>query len=165
MGSGRSKRLLVVKSIWLSANFTIWLLGLGSCLSDPTCSVARDNLLAPSFLLSFPGSLLFLIVNEIFIESGVFIGALPATHYTYLSLAILTVGYFQWFHLIPALFGKCKITTLALHHPEPLKLAQPASRSLAQPGASQVRAFDRAGRSPLERAIKQESPRRFTNAS
>ncbi len=156
MGTDRSKWVLIIKAAWLSANFTLWLMGLGSCLNEPTCSLARNNLLGPAFLLSFPGSVLLLISNEVLIELGLFLDVLPAMHYTFLCLTIMAVGYLQWFHIVPALFGKRKLTTLSLNQPESNIAAQTAAPDPVKlrPRVPQVYAFDRAGRSPLERVIK-----------
>lgn len=161
--------VLVVKCLWLAANLTGWLIGLGSCTTEPNCGLAINNILPIVFLLSFPSSLFFLIANEVLLGIGVIIDASPAMHYTFLSLGAIATGYIQWFHVLPALFGKQGITVLALNPPIttstgeqeiPLK---PSRR--AQVKATQVPAFDSAGRSPLERVINRKQRRRLTNSS
>ena len=163
------KWVLVVKCAWLAANLTVWLMGLGSCMTEPDCRLAKNTLLPILFLLSFPGSILFLIFNEVFIGIGVFIDALPPMYYTFLSLGTLIVGYIQWFHVIPALFGEQEVTVLSLNQPIttsageqeiPPKLSRPV-----QLKAPQILPFDSAGRTPLERAIKRKERRRLTDAS
>jgi hypothetical protein len=164
-----SNWVLVVKCVWLAANLTGWLMGLGSCATEPNCWLATNNLLPILFLLSFPGSLFFLIVNEVLLEIGVIVDASPAMHYTFLSLGAIATGYIQWFHVLPALFGKQGITVLALNQPITTSTGEqqiprkPSRR--AQVKAAQAPPFDSAGRSPLERVINRRLRRRPTDSS
>ena len=131
--------------------------------------VRQSDLLPILFLLSFPGSILFFIVNEALIDAGFIFDAAPAMHYTFLSLGALTVGYVQWFHLLPALFGKQKITVLSLNQPISAGTGeQEASPKQSRPEqivALNIQPFDNAGRSPLERVINQNQRRRLTDVS
>lgn len=165
----RTNWVLVVKGVWLAANLTGWLMGLGSCTTEPNCSLATNNLLPILFLLSFPGSLFFLIVNEVLLEIGVIVDASPAMHYTFLSLGAIATGYIQWFHVLPALFGKRVFTTLSLNQPITTSTREreipPKQRGPAIVKATQVQSFDRTGRSPLERVINRKRQNRLTNSS
>jgi hypothetical protein len=164
-----NKWVLVVKCSWLAVNLTAWLMGLGSCVTEPNCWLAKNTLLPISFLLSFPGSILFLIFNEVLIEMGVFIDAPTPMYFTYLSLGALIVGYIQWFHLIPAIFGQQEVTVLSLNQPITTSAKkheiQPKPRKPAQLKALQILPFDHAGRTPLERAINRRKRRQLTDSS
>src|SRR3989442_14082275 len=163
------KWVLVVKCAWLATNLTVWLLGLGSCMTEPHCWLANNSLLPILFLLSFPGSILFLIFNEVFIEIGIFIDGPPEMYYTFLSLGMITVGYLQWFHVLPALFGKQEVTVLSLNQPITISAGAqeitPKRSRPAQLKAMQVQPFDKAGRSPLERVINRKQQRRLRDSS
>lgn len=161
--------VLLGKCAWLTVNLGLWVMGMGSCMTEPNCMFAKSDLLPILFLLSFPGSILFLIVNEALIEAGIFFDAAPAMHYTFLSLGALTVGYIQWFHLLPALFGKQEITVLSLNQPISAGTGEqeaPPKRSRPeQIKALQVQPFDNLGRTPLERVINQEQRGRLRDVS
>jgi len=169
MTSRGIKWILVVKCAWLAANLTAWLMGLGSCVTEPDCWVARNSLLPILFLLSFPGSILFFIVNEALSATGFVFDVTPAMHYTFLSLGALIVGYLQWFHVVPALFGKQEVTVLSLNEPLTTNTGEqetPPKRSRSAPvKAPQIQPLDNAGRSPLERVINRKQRRRLTNVS
>lgn len=163
------KWILVVKCAWLAANLTVWLMGLGSCLTEPDCWLARYSLLPILFCLSFPGSILFMIVNEALIATGFVFDVTSALHYTFLSLGAIIVGYIQWFRVVPALFGRQQIIELSLNQsigPGTGDEETPPERSRpAHVKAPQIQPFDNTGRSPLERAINRKQRRRLTNVS
>ncbi len=158
-----------MKSAWLAANLTGWLMGLGSCMTEPNCRLAKNSLLPVLFLFSFPGSILFLIFNEVFIEIGIVVDGPPEMYYTFLSLGAMTVGYIQWFHILPALFGKQEVTVLSLNQPNTIsEREQETTTKPSRPAklnAPQILPFDNAGRTPLERAINRRQRRRLTDAS
>lgn len=163
------KWILVVKCLWLAANLTGWLMGLGSCMTEPNCSLANYGFLPILILLSFPGSLLFFFANEAFIEAGVIFDATPAMSYTFLSLGTITVGYLQWFHVLPALFGNQEMTVLPLNQIITTRATEQAippkaarSKQLKTP---QIQPLDKAGRSPLERVINRHQRRRLIDSS
>jgi hypothetical protein len=163
------KWALVVKCAWLAANLTVWLMGLGSCMAEPNCGLAGIALFPILFLLSFPGSILFFIVNVAFIEAGFSFDATPAMHYTFLSLGTIISGYIQWFHVFPALFGAQEVTVLSLNQPITTGTGgqeiPPKRRRPAQVKAPRILPFDNAGRTPLERAINRRLRRRLTDSS
>jgi len=187
MPDRRTSWVLITKCSWLAANIIIWLLGLGGCIAEPKCSMAFNDLFPFLCLLAFPGSMLFLIGIAAFME---FIGPIdpaPPIGYTLLSLSVLTIGYFQWFHVVPALFGKADLIVLGLREPiaaaatsepqdlpqslpTPVKIEPPTSLRIAPPKPARINAFaipgfDKSGRTPLERAINRKPNRRLTNAS
>ena len=160
--------MFVVKSVWLGTVVTIWLMGLGSCLTEPQCWLAEQGFLPFVFMFSFPGSLLFLIVNSVLLNLGLGFDVAHPLSYSYFGLGSIAVGYVQWFHVIPALFGKQKLTILSLRKTEvispvtsKLQLDRPKAHQAVPP---KISAFDKTGRSPLERAMNH--PRgKLTSAS
>src|SRR5262245_54223402 len=114
MADSRINWLLVAKGAWLSANLTSLLMGFGSCMNDPYCQTARDGVLPFIYLLSFPGSTLFLVFNGVMLRLGFFFDVAPVAYYLFMGLAAITVGYLQWFRVIPALLDKQSITVLSL---------------------------------------------------
>ena len=158
----------VVKCVWLSAGLTAWSMGLGSCLTEPGCWLAESQFLPLVGLLSFPSGPLLLILNNIFADVVLAIDLSAHALYSVESLGMIAIGYLQWFHVVPALFGKQEITVLCLNQrmvtdickresPKPARRVQVRTR-LVQP-------YDRSGRTPLERAIQSKPDRRVTNVS
>ena len=158
MSGDRSKWKLVLKCAWITAVVCIWFLGLGSCMTEPSCFFAQNNLFPFIILLSFPGGLL------LFLFVGPFIDFYPSIDYSLLCLGALAVGYIQWFHAIPRLLGKHEITLLCLSERE-----KPDAREnelCAHPAklrSSRTVHHDKNGRTPLERALN-EKRSRLTNA-
>jgi hypothetical protein len=143
---------LVIKCTWLAAGLSIWLLGLGSCLTEPEGFTAINIVLPFIFVLSFPGSLLFIIFFGPLIDFN------PAVDYSCLALGALAVGYFQWFQVIPSMFGKPKIVRLELagkNNTETIP-CESTIKKLKAPRSPRHRLvfFDKRGRTPLERALK-----------
>lgn len=145
--------ILLVKCVWITANLSLLLLGLGSCVTEPYCSFAENNILPVLCLLSFPGSVFFILMIVPFIDFD------PAANYMLFCLGVMLVGYFQWFHLTRALFGQQKLTRLGLDRltppnekTDPKSAADQARLDNFKP--AQILAFDRAGHTPLERVLK-----------
>lgn len=161
--------LLVVKAAWLAGCIEIWEMGLGSCLVQPQCWIARDGLLPFLYLFSFPSSLLLVMVNGFLIDVGLSVDVAPPLEYTFLAVGSIVLGYLQWFHLVPALFRNRKLTTLSLAKSEtiPLSTLVPVQEPVRIQSLSsvQIPAFDETGRSPLERAIAKRRRRKLTSAS
>ena len=78
----------------------------------------------------------------------------------FMGMWTIGVGYLQWFHVIPALFGKQSVTVLSLNKPSPLaaKEHEPTTSLRASELliSAQIRPFDKTGRTPLERVINQK---------
>lgn len=160
---------LVVKAVWLAGCIEIWEMGLGSCLVQPRCSIARDGMLPFLYLLSFPSSLLLVMFNGFLVDVGMAVDVLPPLEYTFLAIGSIVLGYLQWFHLVPALFGNRNLTMLSLAKSEtiPLSKLEPVQDQVRMQTLSsvQIPAFDEAGRSPLERAIAKRRRRKLTSVS
>jgi len=155
MADRRVNWLLVAKCGWLSANVTILLMGLGSCLNDPYC-VPGYALLTFVYLLSFPASTLFLVFNSLMLSLGLFFDGPPISHYVFLGLGSLVVGYVQWFRVVPALLGKPRITVLSLNQMSSDKKGCTEPTGQAGLIESQIQPFDETGCTPLERVINQK---------
>jgi hypothetical protein len=161
MAARRTNGMPILKCCWLAMTFTAWLIGLGSCVTEPTCYVANSSSLLFLGFLSFPGSLLFVIVNQILIQLGLAFDATPELYYSYLGLVMIAMGYLQWFHLVPAIFRRRQITQLSLTQTVtlPITLIEPKVQTPAKPLPKPLikdplfRPFDKSGRTPLERVI------------
>src|SRR6266571_3322800 len=153
----------VVKYVWVMASLSVWLFGSGSCATEPSCFFAQTFVFPFVIFLSLPAGLLF------FIFVGPFIDIHPSIDYPLLCLGAFAVGYFQWFHAIPKLFGKMDITRLCLNHPDQAGVGeQELSPKRARPAKSKptrITPFDKAGRTPLDRAINRTAQPRLSNAS
>ena len=151
----------VVKYVWIMASLSFWLFGLGSCATEPSCFFAQNIVFPLAIVLSFPAGLFFVLLV------GPFIDIYPSIDYSLLCLGAFAVGYFQWFHALPKFFGKADITQLCLNQPNqagvggkglPLKRARPAKSK-----PTRITTYDKAGRTPLERAITRTQQRRLSN--
>lgn len=160
---------LVVQSVWLASCVEIWEMGLGSCLVQPGCWIARDGMLPFLYLLSFPSSLLLVMFNGVLVDAGMALDVTPPLEYTFLAVGSIVLGYLQWFYLVPALFRNRSLTTLSLGKSEtiPLSTLEPAQERvrIQTLSSAQIPAFDEAGRSPLERAIAKRRRRKLTSVS
>src|SRR3989442_8245913 len=109
MSGDHSNWKLALKCAWITAVICIWFMSLGSCMTEPSCFFAQNNLFPVMILLSFPCGLLFFLVV------GPFIDFYPSIDYSLLALGVLAAGYIKWFHVISPLFGQTDITLLFLH--------------------------------------------------
>lgn len=160
----RASGTTVVKCIWVSAGLCLLALGLGISLVD-SGEYATDILLPIILLLSFPAGPLVLLFAAAVIDPG---PVYPALDYSLLWVVAFAAGYFQWFWVLPKLFGKCELTTLGLTRLPaipvidnlPSQIAAPA-RSKRPPNKSRrIVHFDGHGRTPLERVIADHRRRR-----
>jgi hypothetical protein len=151
------KPIWIVKGAWLGCVISILLTSFGTCFLQPECTMARNELLPFLYAFSFPGSLLFVIFNDVLIDFGFVVDAAPPLHYLYLALGSILVGYIQWFHMIPALFSANKLTSLSLHQSEKLLVAETVPPTEEKPIANKTRLeiapFDEFGRTPFERVL------------
>jgi hypothetical protein len=163
------KWLVVVKCFWLAAVISIWELGLGSCITDLHCSVAREYSLPLLVLFSFPISLFLLSFGAFVVNSGLTASLDPALEYTLLAFTMIVGGSVQWFRIIPAIFGNQKLTVLSLQKAKILDLGirepTPPQLSMNPVPSAQILHFDERGKTPLERAIGKRQRRRPTSAS
>lgn len=179
----KSRIKLCLQVAWVTAAWVILLMGFNNCAAtNQACFDATDSLVFPVFVLSFPTGFLAVVVLLLLfgpLESVGFIDNSPA-----LWLILSGAGYVQWFVLVPRLFAKQSFVTLGLSErpaPEEIDLrklepAHPdigaadskesaaAPSPLKRPKPKRVRlipAYDKRGRTPLERALWSKS----TNAS
>src|ERR1043166_7352037 len=105
-------------------------------------------------LLSFPTGIVFLLLSAFFLESY---SVHYPSDYIIAWLIITCGGCFQWFIAVPRLLEGRKLTILDLKRNEqPSKTIAGDVPSSAVPERRLIRrisAFDRQGRSPLERVI------------
>lgn len=134
-----------------------WLTGFGTCFLQPDCRIARNEFLPFLYAFSFPGSLLFVIFNEVFLDFDLVFDVDPALHYTYMAVGSILVGYIQWFHLIPALFSYNEPTSLSIYQSEKILVAEKVPSSTEEKPTAKTRLeiapFDELGRTPLERVL------------
>jgi len=164
------KLIWIVKGLWFGSVMAFWLTGFGTCFLQPDCRIARNEFLPFLYAFSFPGSLLFLIFNEVFLGFGLVFEVDPALHYTYMAVGSILVGYFQWFHLIPALFSYNKPASLSIYQSEKTLVGETVPSTEQKPTANKTRLeitpFDELGRTPLERVLDSQAQRQtLTNVS
>lgn len=159
----------VVKVVWLIACFTAWSMGLGSCVTEPQCWVARNDFLPIVAILSLPAGPILLILNHTFQDFGPTIEMSSPMFYSAEAICMAAAGYVQWFHIVPAAFRTPKFIGLGLGErvtPSSCKQELPSSHVRRVPmGRRTVKPFDRTGRTPLERVIHSRAGRLSTNAS
>lgn len=153
--------VLIMKTVWLTGGLTVWQIGLGSCMVAPDCWLPETKFISVLGLLSFPSGPLLLFLNGILANSVLATDMLPALKYTFECLGLTVVGYVQWCHVVPSLFAKPEFRKLSLHlipatntcklETLPMPISKPRVR-VRQVKA--FKAFDEAGRTPLERVIQ-----------
>jgi hypothetical protein len=117
-------------------------------------------------MLSFPSSLLSVLAALLFFKPA---GLETLPVYFSVWLILMAGGYLQWFVIVPKLFEKDqpillnlgfeKIEREAVNQPtgrQPVQ-NQPEKRKQRQKRGRTIRAFDRQGRTPLERALGRRS--------
>ena len=154
---------LCLQVAWVTSTFMGLFMGLNLCAAtDQACSDAGSRMFLTMAVLSFPAGFLSVVVTLFFFNppSG-----------DQLNLFVLFwwimggAGYVQWFILVPKLFAKPKFTTLGLE--QNIKLEKETATEVAPPRPRKtkrvrlIRAYDKLGRTPLERAMHTTS----TNAS
>ena len=151
----KSRIARFLKIAWLTAAIAILFMGTSLCLStDDACFQAGETMFLLMFLLSFPTGLLFILVSTFFLGG-------ESIHYPsdYITVWLIMTcgGYLQWFVLVPRLFAKREFTVLNLGQTDsPLKslVKDCAPSPIRRTGRMKpISAFDRRGRTPLERAI------------
>src|SRR3954468_18222176 len=144
--------LLAVKICWLSANAILWLLGLGSSFEDRKGWLAMNVVLPFIFVLSLPGSVLFLVLNEFLNAADYAVTVSPVLHYTFLAFGSLIFGYIQWFVLARVVFGRRRgFTSIFMDQRE--TVGSPLRPSFEINPRKEFVLFDVEGRTPLERIL------------
>jgi hypothetical protein len=158
-----SRLRLCFKVAWLTASVVILVMGTNNCVAtDYACLAAGETMVAWMFVVSFPAGILSILVALFFLGPDS-----PNSLPTYLTLWLTLTcgGYLQWFVLAPKLFAKKELTVLSLQQKETAnepELREIAAKEPAENHRAPVRrpkpfrpiaAFDRQGRTPLERAL------------
>ena len=154
---------LCLQVAWLTSMFVVLVMALNLCaVTDQVCSDAGGRMFLTMAVLSFPAGFLSVVVTLLFFDppSG-----------DQLNVFVLFwwimggAGYVQWFVLVPKLFAKPEFTRLNLE--QNIELEKETMTEVAAPRPRKtkrvrfIRAYDKLGRTPLERAMSSTS----TNAS
>ena len=102
---------LAIKQTWIAGMIAILLLGLGSCLADPACSYTWLDLLPVAIVLSFPAGVVFLAMIAMVVDPPSFY---PPLDFSLIWLGAFSVGYLQWFWILPKVHGPREFTRLGL---------------------------------------------------
>jgi hypothetical protein len=156
---------LCLKIAWLTAAWMI-LLGANLCTSDLACFASDDTAMFLMLLLSFPAGVLSLIASAIILELG---SGNYLQDYFVFWLMLTIAGYFQWFVVVPSVFANSELILLNLGKATPdfscapqsetqsQTQREPPTRTHEQPRRprrpKRIAAFDKHGRTPLERAL------------
>ena len=171
--------ILCVKVAWTVAALIILLMYAGACGSDnQACSLIDGTTLVLMGILTFPSGVLCVVTAAI--VCGLISGEVPYAAFTTWFL-MLVGGCLQWYIVVPYLLEEPRLTLLNLNSTltEPstrvesseVKFTSPieASPSTTVPAIeaprkplprkrhNQVLAFDKCGRTPLERVINQHA--------
>lgn len=118
--------------------------------------VAGEEMLVAMFVLSFPCSLVFVLLAAT-VLSMFSPYELPVASYLLLWFGFFLTGYVQWFRLVPALGRKRQFITLGLGKTETPKVKKKRRRRKRQRQRRLHEAttliLDAAGRTPIERVI------------
>ena len=161
---------LCLQVAWLTSAFVALVMGFNFCAAtDQACFDAGDRMFLTMTVLSFPAGLLGAMVASTYLWPLDSVDQL--NDYVTFWLTMAGAGYLQWFVIIPRLFAKPKIITLrlgetktALEEPKTVVQAPPAvipRPPRARKRTTRIPAYDKRGRTPLERAMSSKS----TNAS
>jgi hypothetical protein len=165
---------LCLKTAWVTSLAVTLLMGVNVCsATNAACAQSGEIVFFWTCLLSFPTGIVFLLASTIFIEKGPVFGLEFMIAWT----ATFIGGFVQWFVIVPNFFAKNETITLGLHsgvpqEPTPTAIQTkpivemtrprldpvPETASRAQPSMGKrirpITAFDRYGRTPLERVIR-----------
>lgn len=154
---------LCLQVAWVTTMFVVLVMGLNLCAAtDQVCSDAGSRMFLTMAVLSFPAGFLSVVVTLCFFDPP---GGDQLNLFLLLWWIMGGAGYVQWFVLVPKLFAKPEFTRLNLEHK--IKLEQETMTRIAAPRPRKtnrvrlIRAYDKRGRTPLERAMSSNS----TNAS
>ena len=144
------------KGVWCCLSASILLLGWGSCFADARCADAESTFLPFMVILSFPAGPVAILLMYLLVDGG------TPVSFTLLWMAVFLGGYVQW-SMITANVGHPQVLSLGLEQPveRRVSLKECSSAPSSQPKRQRKRrrlvsAFDKQGRTPLERAIRKE---------
>ena len=157
-----SKQIInCLKAAWLATTIVVLVMGTSLCTTTKeACFQSTETTFSILFLLSFPGGFIFLYASLLLLEPAVI-------HYSlndiWLWLIMSLGGFIQWFVGIPVIFRKKSLIVLNLKAdvPPPERAAAVVSSKQEHKRKRAIRAYDKRGRTPLERALRPRS----TNAS
>ncbi len=149
---------LALVAAWLTAVIIILVMGSTLCTStEAVCFESGETMLVIMFWLSFPTSVVFLILAMFFID---YTSIHTTSDYLTVWFIMAFGGVLQWFFLSPRIFRKTDLVLLNLRS---TTNASPAVETVRRRPRTtrKINPFDTHGRTPLERVIVQRS----TNAS
>ena len=144
-----------LKYSWIATSISLLQLGLGSVVLYPDYPLRHSDAVLYLVLLSFPSSMPAFLVTASFVEGYPPIVNSPFD-YLIICLAVFISGYIQWFWFIPRIMRKPDIIGLHLITSEedhPIAATNPTRRRKSYQSNLPGAPFDKAGHSPLERAI------------
>ncbi|HEX5703344.1 MAG TPA: hypothetical protein VFX97_09125 [Pyrinomonadaceae bacterium] len=164
---------LCLQVTWVTAVFVVLAMSFNFCAAtDHACFEAVDRMFLMMMVLSFPAGIIGLGVASFFLWPLLSVDQLYDNSIFWLAMA--GAGYLQWFVILPRVFTKRKFTTLNLRETktglgetktdfeEPKKVVQVTPREVPRLTRTQrqirrIRAYDKLGRTPLERALRSRS--------
>ena len=170
----RKQLIYGVKVAWTVAALVALFMDIGVCSwGDQACRPVIDTMLFFMGIVTFPAGLLCIIVSVI--VCGLLGGEYPRSEVT-IWLLLVCGGCLQWYVIVPLLLEEPGLTLLNLHATRPLSTGVEASAANPNPSIesspsdsvpdiqaprkprarkrnNRVLAFDKFGRSPLERVI------------
>jgi hypothetical protein len=172
----KERIILSLKTAWLTSAIAVLFMGTNLCVStDESCVNAGETMLLLMFWLTFPTGIVSLLVSLTLIAGEKM--HYPSDYITVWSV-MFCAGCVQWFVLVPRIFAKPRFTVLELGVQVPRQPSIPnirsadvgdseaGSKQLSKSHVARVRpvkrrrqsndsivAFDKRGRSPLERAM------------
>lgn len=151
-----SRIILCLKTAWLAAAVMLLLVGTDSCMSsDGLCFPVGETMISWMIVLSFPAGIPFVIAAAIILEIG---GIDYPFDYITFWLTMTCGGYLQWFVILPRVFAKPQFVTLNLKQPSKPAISDTPSAPVRKARKTKwPAAFDRYGRTPLERALLKRS--------
>jgi hypothetical protein len=157
------KQRQIWKFIWILLCVAVLFFHFGQCFEwESGCYSAGERMFSLMFLLSFPGSLFYLVFLGVTFNS---VSASTPFLYFLIWGGAFAVGYFQWFGLLPYLLDRPEMTTLGLGLSGASNVSRTGSgrcsssrrrrrrRRAAWLRGARVIHFDETGRTPLERVI------------
>ena len=161
---------LCLQVAWVTTVFVVLVMSFNFCAAtDHACFAAVDRMFLMLVVLSFPAGIIGLGVASFFLWPLLSVDQLY--DYSIFWLAMAAAGYLQWFVILPRLFAKPILTTLNLGETntgrgETKTVAEASPAEISRPSRKRrqtrrIPAYDKRGRTPLERAMQSSS----TNAS
>jgi hypothetical protein len=150
-----SRIKLALAVAWLTAILMVLGMGSGLCASaaEAVCFDTGETMLVIMFWLSFPTSVVFLIVAMFFVEYS---SIHTTSDYITVWFIMAFGGVLQWFFLAPRIFRKTDLVLLNLRStispPPAVKTVMRKAKAMRK-----IRHFDTQGRTPLERVIVSRS--------